>query len=77
MGAKGNSGAAAPRAESRKSTAAMTNPRLRPMWVLTQPPIRPPMMQPISALETTKPSSELAALAWAGLARSAKRGSMK
>ena len=47
MGAKGNSGAAAPSAEIKKSTAAMINPRLRPMCVLTQPPINPPMMQPI------------------------------
>ena len=31
---------------------------MRPMLVLTQPPIKPPMMQPMSALETTKPSSE-------------------
>ena len=61
----------------RKSTAAMINPRLRPMLVLTQPPTSPPMMQPISALETTNPSSEFAAFAWAGLARSVKRGSMK
>ena len=77
IGAKGNSGAAAPNAEIRNSTAAITNPRLRPMRVLTQPPEIPPMMQPINALDTTNPSSEFAALAWAGLARSAKRGSIK
>ena len=62
MGAKGNSGAAAPRAEIKKSTAATINPRLRPMRVLTQPPMTPPMMQPMSALELTIPQSELAVL---------------
>ncbi len=61
MGAKRNSGAADPKAETRKRSAAMINPRLRPIVVLTQPPMMPPTMQPISALETTKPSSELAA----------------
>ncbi len=55
----------------------MINPRLRPICVLTQPPISPPMMQPISALDTTNPSSESAALACAALPRFVNRGSTK
>ncbi len=61
MGAKGNSGAAAPSAEIRKRTAATINPPLRPMRVLTHPPMSPPMMQPMSALELTMPQRKLAA----------------
>ncbi len=63
IGANGNSGAAAPSADTRNSTAAITSPRLRPIFVLTQPPEIPPIMQPISALDTTNPSKEFAALA--------------
>jgi hypothetical protein len=74
MGAKGNSGAAAPRAETRKSTAAMISPRLRPIRVLTQPPMRPPMMQPMSALETTKPQQGVGGVGLSGIGEIGESG---
>lgn len=41
-------------------TAAIIRPRLRPSAEATTPPTIPPNTQPISALDTAKPASELA-----------------
>ena len=43
-------------------TAAIIRPRLRPSAEATIPPTIPPNTQPISALDTANPSSELAAV---------------
>ena len=45
-----------------KRTAAAIRLRLRPSRVAITPPINPPITQPIRALDTAKPSRELAAV---------------
>ena len=56
------SGIAEPRADIKNRIAARIKPFFRPNFLLISPPERPPIIQPINALDTMNPLKALAAV---------------